>query len=203
MKKYIGIIVIATSLLACKGRDQQAQETTPVENKPLVSKNTETFNHSFEQLLTAYDSLKNALTDYDTTAANAAAGQLAKASDNLPLKEIKGDSTGAIKETAASYTSTISSDAKTLVTETEPEKKKRQFQAISDAMFDLIRTVKYDKQKIYRQHCPMAFNDQEEAYWISTSNEVINPYLGKKHPKYKGTMVNCGDVADSLDFRHH
>jgi hypothetical protein len=201
MKKYIGIITIVTFLAACGGNDKKAAENMNEQAKPLVSRNTETFNHSFSTILTSYDALKSALTDYDTTAANTAAGQLATATDSLKLQEIKGDSTGAIKETAASYTATISSAAKMLITETGLEKKKRQFQSISDALYDLIRTVKYDQQKIYRQHCPMAFNDEEEAYWISISNEVINPYLGKKHPKYKASMLSCGDVADSLDFR--
>ncbi|HTE12434.1 MAG TPA: hypothetical protein VK645_16485, partial [Chitinophagaceae bacterium] len=58
----------------------------------------------------------------------------------------------------------------------------------------------YDRQKLYHQHCPMAFNDDEEAWWISNSNKIINPYLGRKHPKYKATMEGCGDITDSLDF---
>lgn len=201
MNKMIGLLLIAGSLAACGGSDQQAKESTTTEAKPLVSVNTDAFNRSFSVILSAYDSLKDALADYDTAAANKAATQLKAATDSLPLKEIKGDSTGAIKETAASYISTVTSSAKTLITEAELEKKKRQFQAISDALYDLIRTVKYDKQKIYRQHCPMAFNDSEEAYWISVSDKVVNPYLGKKHPKYKATMLECGDIADSLDFR--
>lgn len=201
MNKMIGLLLIAGSLAACGGSDQQAKESTTTAAKPLVSVNTDAFNRSFSVILSAYDSLKDALADYDTAAANKAATQLKAATDSLPLKEIKGDSTGAIKETAASYISTVTSSAKTLITEAELEKKKRQFQAISDALYDLIRTVKYDKQKIYRQHCPMAFNDSEEAYWISVSDKVVNPYLGKKHPKYKATMLECGDIADSLDFR--
>jgi hypothetical protein len=71
---------------------------------------------------------------------------------------------------------------------------------ISEALYNLVRTVKYDRQKLYHQHCPMAFNDEEEAWWISNSNKIENPYLGKKHPKYKGTMIGCGDITDSLDF---
>lgn len=71
---------------------------------------------------------------------------------------------------------------------------------ISDAMYDLVRTVNFDRQIIYHQHCPMAFNDSEGAYWLSNSRAVINPYLGKKHPKYKAAMLACGEVTDSLDF---
>jgi hypothetical protein len=47
----------------------------------------------------------------------------------------------------------------------------------------------------------MAFNDTEEAFWLSDKNRVVNPYLGSKHPKYKGSMLHCGDITDSLDFR--
>lgn len=202
MNKYFGIIAIATLLTACGGNDQKAAENTAEEAKPLVSRNTDAFNNSFEKLLSSYDALKNALTEYDTAGANTAAGQLSQASDSLRIQEIKGDSTGAIRETAVSYQTTISSAAKTFVTESELENKKRQFQSISDALYDLIRTVKYDQKKIYRQRCPMAFNDTEEAYWISENDEIVNPYLGKNHPKYKGTMLGCGEVADSLDFRN-
>lgn len=201
MKNIITSIAIAALLIACGGNDQKAAENTDQEMKPLVSRNTGTFNRSFAAMLSCYDALKDAFTEYDTAGVDKAADRLAAASDSLPLQEIKDDSTGAVKETAASYMSSISTAAKTLVTESGLENKKRQFQSISDALFDLIRTVKYDQQKVYRQHCPMAFNDEEEAYWISVSDQVVNPYLGKKHPKYKATMLECGDVADSLDFR--
>jgi len=46
----------------------------------------------------------------------------------------------------------------------------------------------------------MAFNDSDEAYWLSNSREIVNPYLGKKHPRYKAGMLACGDLTDSLDF---
>lgn len=193
-------MVIAGFLAACGGNDKKAEEVKTEEMKPLVSRNTDVFNQSFEKMLASYENLKNGLVEYDTVAVNAAALQLATAADSLALNEIKGDSTGAVKETAATYSQTISTSSKTLASEKELEKKKRQFQSISDAMYDLVRTVKYDKQKIYHQSCPMAFNDEEQAYWISISDEVINPYLGKKHPKYKDGMLHCGEVADSLNF---
>jgi hypothetical protein len=46
----------------------------------------------------------------------------------------------------------------------------------------------------------MAFNDEEEANWLSNSSKVVNPYLGKHHPKYKAGMLHCGDVVDSVDY---
>ena len=120
--------------------------------------------------------------------------------DSLKTSEIKGDSTGTIKQTAADFAATMSGSAKGFRGETDLVKKKREFQLISEALYNLVRTVKYDRQKLYHQHCPMAFNDEEEAWWISNSNKIENPYLGRKHPKYKATMVECGDITDSLDF---
>lgn len=185
---------------ACgSGEDKPAVVVEP--EKPLSSQNTAAFNASFEKILTAYTSLKDALVDYDTAKANAAALVLEQAADSLKISEIKGDTTGTIQQVAKDFAGTIIGSCKGLVGETDLTKKKREFQMISEAMYNLVRTVKYDQQVIYHQVCPMAFNDDEEAAWISTSNKIVNPYLGSKHPKYKEGMLHCGEVSDSLDFR--
>ena len=197
-KNFLFFIMIFGSLAGCSGPDQKGEETTVVNMTSGTSNNPDAFNESFQKLLTTYYSLKDAFIEYDTSQANAAARNLSIHADSLPIAAIN-DSTGAIKETAKNLTGTISGSALGLVGETDLEKKKKEFQMISDAMYDLVRTVKYDQQKIYHQHCPMAFGE-EAAYWISTSPEIINPYLGKQHPKYKAGMLHCGDITDSLDF---
>ena len=210
MKKLLFGIVILAAIgfgvykLAFTGKKDGPAPVATEKDKPLsISKNSNIFNDSFEKMLTTYFSLKQALTDYDTAKANAAARELAMNADSLKSDEIKGDSTGAIRETAKMYAGTISGSAKGLAGETDLVKKKREFQMLSEAMYDLSRTVKYDRMKLFHQHCPMAFNDTEEAYWLSNSNEVVNPYLGSKHPKYKDKMLHCGDITDSLDFTRH
>ena len=60
-------------------------------------------------------------------------------------------------------------------------------------LFDLIRTVQYDKEVVYLQHCPMAFNEQG-AEWLSNSTDIRNPYIPKK-------MLTCGEVKDSASFK--
>lgn len=193
------LISMFTSSCGSSGADKQY--TGDSGQKALTaSKNSEVFNASFEKLLNSYFDLKSTLIDYDTAKMNAVAARLAASADSLKTDEIKGDSTGAIKETAKNFAGTISGSAKGLAGETDIIKKKREFQMISDALYDLVRTVKYDRQKLYHQHCPMAFNDEEEAYWISNSSKIENPYMGKKHPRYKGSMIECGDITDSLDF---
>ena len=44
----------------------------------------------------------------------------------------------------------------------------------------------------------MAFGDDQAANWISNSTEIVNPYLGKRHPKYKAGMLHCGELKDSI-----
>jgi hypothetical protein len=73
------------------------------------------------------------------------------------------------------------------------EGKRKSFQMISDQLYDLVRTVRYDRSVIYHDYCPMAFNDQG-ANWLSNTRDIRNPYIPKK-------MINCGEVKDSIDFR--
>ena len=209
MKKVI-IAIVAALLVVLVARQflypkkaessNRVQKPDPQDGPLAISKNSAAFNESFEKLLNSYFSLKEAITEYDTAKADAAAKALAGFADSLKTNEIKGDSTGVIKQTAADFAGTISGSAKGLAGEADLTKKKREFQLISEGLYNLVRTVKYDRQKLYHQHCPMAFNDNEEAWWISNSNKIVNPYLGSKHPKYKGAMISCGDIADSLDF---
>lgn len=199
MKYLVLITVISTALIACGGQEQKAGTNAEAEQPSAQSKNSDSFNQSFERLLTAYYSLKDALVEYDTAQANAASQKIAEYADSLQAQHLAGDSSGATKENPAkNYTETIMGSALGLVGESDIQNKKREFQMISDAMYDLARTVNYDRQTIYHQHCPMAFNDEVEAYWLSNSSTIVNPYLGKKHPKYRSAMVGCGDVTDSL-----
>ncbi|HSC40499.1 MAG TPA: DUF3347 domain-containing protein [Chitinophagaceae bacterium] len=206
MKKVLLSVVILAAVvfgaykLFFSGKADGEANSRPKDKPLTISKNSEAFNASFGKLLNTYFDLKAGLTDYDTVKANTAARQLAIDADELKIKELKGDTTGAIAAVAGNSAQTISGAAKNLVAAADLEKKKREFKMISESLYDLARIVKYDRLKIFHQHCPMAFNDSEEATWISNSGEVVNPYLGRKHPKYKDKMLGCGDVTDSLDF---
>jgi Cu(I)/Ag(I) efflux system membrane fusion protein len=99
-----------------------------------------------------------------------------------------------IKETAAPFTSTIHSSAEALQKKSSLEAKRKEFDMISDALWSLTRTVKYDGSKVYYSFCPMAF-DNKGAYWLNNSSKIENPYLGEE-------MLECGSVEDSVDYSH-
>jgi Cu(I)/Ag(I) efflux system membrane fusion protein len=161
--------------------------------KPLaVGEHNNVFSQSYNKLLTAYTGVKDALVASDTAKASAAAMQLKVAADSLKVNEIQGDSTGVLKETAMSYASTISSSSHALALEANIAEKRKEFEMIAEALWNLTRTVKYSSQKLYWQYCPMAFNNRG-ANWVSTEAEIRNPYFGKE-------MLECGSTQDSLDF---
>ena len=198
MKKLLSIALIATTLLSCGSSDEQKQPAA--NDAPLAqSANSDAFNQQFEILLTSYYSLSEALVNWDSTKANTQAAALVQAADGIAYAELKADSM--IVNTAKSLGSTVAAEAKAIVAESGLENKRRSFYTLSENLYNLIRTVRYDKAVVYHMNCPMAFNDEEEAFWISKTADVVNPYLGTLHPRYKATMLNCGNVADSIDFR--
>ncbi len=194
-RAIILIAVLAVIILVfkfCNGKPDK-NAVTDVKQTPLaMSQNSEPFNRSFNDLLFSYYSLKDAFVASDAEKVNTAAAELVKAADSLATNEIKGDSTGMIKETAKQFAQTLGSSAATLAAAKDLESKRHEFETVTDALWSLTRTVQYDGQKVYYQYCPMAF-DNKGAYWLSNTTEIRNPYFGDK-------MLKCGEVADSLDY---
>ena len=192
MRKYLAISALAF-LTACGGGTEANTPQETKKDEPLAqSENSSDFNAKFTNFLNDYYSLKDAFVGSNSELATTSANVLAKTADSLDLSSIKADKS--IVDMAKGYAQTVSSEAKALAQEKDLEAKRKSFQMIRDAMYDLVRTVRFDKDVVYQQFCPMAFNDAG-AYWLSASADVKNPYFGKK-------MLTCGEVKDSIDFRN-
>lgn len=201
MKKFILLIVIfivAVFLGYKLLSDKKAQPELAKDQALRIGRNSSAFNAAFAGLMSDYFSLKDALVQWDTLKADQAAYTLGMKVDSLPLRTLKADSS--IVLTAQSLAASISGEAKGLTGETGIEARRRDFNMLTDEMYNLIRTVRYDGETIYHIRCPMAFKDSVEGFWLSNTSSIVNPYLGVKHPVYKNKMVGCGEVIDSLDF---
>lgn len=189
MKKFV-LVLSVIALVSCGGEDKKADQQK--EAAPLAqSKNSDAFNQKFASFLETYYHLKDALVLTNDTLATSYARQISLQADSINLSELNADSS--IVAMAKANIESIAAEAKGLVGEKGIEPKRKSFQMISDNMYDLLRTVRYDREVVYHQFCPMAFNDAG-AYWLSKSDDIKNPYFGKK-------MLSCGEVKDSLDFR--
>lgn len=200
MKKgflILAIIIAAIAVYFLFFYKHPDEATNDVKQTALrVSAHTDAFNKSFTDMMQTYYTMKDALVDWDTAKASAAAMQLSAALPALPLKEMNADSL--IINTALSYSFNVDGQAKVLASEGNINAKRHAFNTLSENLYNLLRTVKYDQNTIYHDKCPMAFEDTIAAFWLSDQREIANPYLGNKHPKYHSGMLSCGSIEDSI-----
>jgi Cu(I)/Ag(I) efflux system membrane fusion protein len=65
------------------------------------------------------------------------------------------------------------------------------FAEMSDLFFDFLDHYKIKNLTLFRQYCPMAF-DNKGAYWLSNTQDIYNPYFGEE-------MRFCGEVKEQLN----
>lgn len=188
MKIYLFCLFLLSSL-ACNQPAQNSGATGTNGDKNIEEPGqTVAFNQSFAKVLNAYLALKDQLVAEQDSGIAQATRALIIASDSLKLSELKADSS--LIQTAFSYSDGISSEAQGLLGENNLVSKRRSFQMISDQFYDLIRTVHYKEQTLYRFYCDKAFEDQG-AFWISTQQSISNPYLPKSN-------APCGEIRDTI-----
>lgn len=71
------------------------------------------------------------------------------------------------------------------------DNQRKEFIDLSKAMILVAKTLGAPKA-LFVQYCPMA-NDDKGAYWLSESNQVLNPYFGDM-------MLRCGTIEETLPF---
>ena len=189
--KYQFTLIISAVLMACNNQDLKTIESTPSSIVNTTRTNSNAFNSSFKPVLSIYYELKDNFIAENDLLIDSAARKLINAVDSVKLEEIFDDST--VKYTAQTYTEGIKSELIGLLGEKLLDDKKKSFQMISEQLYDLIRVVQFDGEIIYHHYCPMAFNN-DGATWMSSSTLILNPYLSS-------TMLNCGELRDSIDFK--
>lgn len=203
MKKVLAILGILVLLLAVflwytfKGGKKRPKGPKPV--ALAVSKHSPAFNESVQSALDAYYKLSEALVTYDDAGIASQAGALKASLDSLKIDELKADTTG-IYESALDPLSNAQNATGTILSAPSLEEKKTAFNNLSENLRLLFIVVKYDQGKLYWQECPMAFGEDQPGYWLSSTDEVRNPYLGTKHPKHGNSMLTCGGPKDTINF---
>lgn len=190
--------VLAWFLLVTK---KKPKEEVPKEQPVAVSQYSPAFNQSINAFLNDYYSLTEAFVNWDSSAVTTAANGMNGALANVKWDDLQKDTI--IYQTAVSDTGVFRSDLNTLASTTDLTTKRHSFHALTNNLYDLLRTIKYDGGKLYLQQCPMAFNDNEEGVWLSKTEKIRNPYLGLHHPRYKAGMISCGETKDTLNFQAH
>lgn len=201
MKKMIAFIVLILAAFSIYWFLLRTKDSKPEEPKqaPIaVRTHSDSFNLAVKNVLDAYYNMKDAFVEADTAQVKQYATLFISRLDSIPLSELEKDKK-AIFETVKLNIGEMQSNARSLIGQKDITEMRYDFRTISDMLYPgFFKTINYEGPTVYLQNCPMAFDGDKDANWISNSDEIVNPYLGKKHPKYKAGMLNCGEVKDSI-----
>ena len=195
----IVLLLISAGLIWFVFFRKQATDNAEEKQLPVtMSKHSGEFNNSFNALISEYYQLTESFVNWDVPAIQTNTTAVLQSLDSLQMDDLRKDTL--IFETANSYWTNAKQAVQNMQQKENLEDKRRSLNTLSENLYNLVRTVRYDQAKLYWQQCPMAFNDTESAFWLSETETVRNPYLGTKHPKYGKGMLNCGEPIDSLNF---
>lgn len=152
-----------------------------------VEQTADEFKQQLEQSILKYLEVKNALVNTDFNMASLNADLLLKAIGNIDMTYLEGD--------AHLYwmdqLNAIESHGQKIKNASDIEEQRNQFEYLTTAMIKSIKAFGTNDKTYYIQYCPMAKNNQG-ADWISSENEIKNPYFGDK-------MMKCGSVKLELN----
>ena len=177
------------AMVACHSSSQQAREEkadTGILQAPFAP----VFYDSLQVAMNSYYELTDGMTSANLTYIDKYGAQLKQHLDSLPLSRLQMDS-GRLSQVRTNVGS-ISAELSGLLGEQKIDEKRKSFEMVSDMLYDVVKITGLKGQTIYRQYCPMAFDDRG-AFWMSRSRQKQNPYFGND-------MTACVEVADSLKY---
>ena len=84
----------------------------------------------------------------------------------------------------------MKSAVSTIVDTDDIETQRKAFSEMTAQIEPMLKTA-LSSGKVYKQFCPMAFNNTG-GYWLSNNKEIRNPYFGDK-------MLKCGKVTETIE----
>jgi hypothetical protein len=179
----------------------RSKPSTKEEPKPepiALKKNSAEFNNSIEQVIAEYLNVKDAFIESDTSSVKKHAVAFVNMLDKIPLEELKKDTSNGIYESMVTNVNDLKLNMTSIANGRTLHDMRQDFSMVTELLYPSFKLISYEGRTLYLQNCPMAFGEDKGANWISNTNEILNPYMGKKHPEYKATMLHCGEVMDSI-----
>ncbi len=127
------------------------------------------------QLLSSYYNLKDALVSGNAVAASSNAQEFIKIANTIDYKIISEGNINALLK-----------DATAISTSNDTKKQRQHFVNLSDNMAIIAKSIKLTSAPIYKAYCPM-----KKASWLSMEKVIKNPYYGS-------SMLNCGEVVETI-----
>lgn len=199
MKKLLAIVFLGLVLFGIWWVffKENSHESGPKVEALKVGHHSDPFNQSISNVVFSYLDIKAAFVDADSIKAKSSGAKFISMIDSLKIEDLKKDTT-VILATVQAQINDLKTNAAAMVKEPNLTEMRQDFRMVTENFYPLLKTIRYEGQKLYLQNCPMAFGEGRDANWLSNTEEIVNPYLGKHHPEFKGTMLHCGTIVDTI-----
>lgn len=170
--------------------EQTSQKIFPESNNPEVEADkaqvSDVFKEQLDRFVNAYLPIKDALTKDDLQVAASGVNNLNEALSGIDMNLIEND-----KQMQAWMTrqEALKKHIDAVEQAEDLDEFRRQFALLSEALAETLTTFGVERL-LYVQYCPMA-RDGEGAYWVSSQEEIVNPYMGQSMPE-------CGETQKSF-----
>ena len=177
--QFLCFICLSMALFSCKNETKTTEpeviiiETTPETKLHLSAKTEAEFSDpKVAAVFNSYIELKTALVNTNSELATLACNKLLIAYADA----------GNLDEETLEAIEKINST-------TDVEVQRDAFVTVTNSVEKILEGA-LSSGSVYKQYCPMAFNNTG-AYWLSNTKEIQNPYFGDK-------MLKCGRVANEI-----
>ncbi|HEV7621096.1 MAG TPA: DUF3347 domain-containing protein, partial [Flavisolibacter sp.] len=172
------IITISIILIVFVGfwfylKNRGTGNSQPKEKPIPESKHSKEFNSSIGTVMENYYALTESLVNWDSSGVKSHAQALKSNLDSFKLDELKKDSAG-IEETASAFMNEVKNDADSIRLNNSILLQRQALNNMTQNLYDFLRSVKYDRAKLYLEQCAMAFNETEPGVWLSKGASIRN-----------------------------
>lgn len=180
--KGIALVLAGVFFISCGNASQENATNLGVE---YVSIDEPTYN-LLNRVLDGYFGIKDAMVTSD-------AEQVRSAAETMIATISELDASTLDEETATALRAEIDAvrfGTQSIFEAVGIEDQRVLMPALTQNLEAIVRKYGASNGSVYKQYCPMAFNDTG-AYWLSNSEDVINPYFGDM-------MLRCGEVTEKI-----
>ncbi len=189
-------VVLVVMMAACSGNKKETEsKDVPAEKAPAATSQaaTKVFENvdpsvksQINGFLTDYFALNKSLIEDNQEGAKVAAKKLEETISKFDMSKLMGEQMDFYHEQQGK----LKQGLKGIGQSADIEETRLELATVSEAMYSLVKAYHPNDSELYYQFCPMAKNG-EGANWISSTKEIINPYMGQR-------MLKCGNTKETL-----
>ena len=161
------LMLAFASIVSCKNETKNGKNTSSSDTETVKTTELAFRDDKVGKQFQHYIHIKTALVNSDVNEAKSGATMLMKNTDDASFKDMLSKISEA-------------SDIKV---------QRTIFSDVTEKMTEIV-DASISSGEVYKQFCPMAFNNQGD-YWLSSEEEIRNPYFGDK-------MLKCGKVTETI-----